>query len=101
MTGPWHGRLRKLARRAGTVLARLLPGAEAMTRRGADERRADAVTADVVQVGIFFMHVFGRDNAEAFFCTAEIEPAVYRRILAGRFRRMVDGGDAESEGVLA
>ena len=66
---------------------------------GGLERRADAFTADVVQVGVMFMLVFGRGNAEAFFGTAGIEPAVYRRIIAGRFRRLMPGNEPESEGV--
>lgn len=111
MSGTWHDRLRIFAVSAGAALARRLAhtlGADAMTHRAAGlprdrgrERRVDAFTADVVQVGIVFMKVFGQDNAEAFFRTANIGPAVYRRIIAGRFRATVRGGDPESESVPA
>jgi len=111
MSGRPHDFLRKLALSVGSVLARSLPRVgmpAAMTYRYTDkaprdgvERRADAVTADVVQVGIVFMDVFGRDNAEAYFWTAAIEPDVYRRILAGRFRSMARGGDPDPESVPA
>lgn len=111
MSVPWHGRLRNLALSAGSVLARRLArvhGTWTMTRRatgepprGGFERRIDAVSADIVQVGIVFMGVFGRDNAEAFFRTADVGPAVYRRIIAGRYRRAVRGGDPEPESVPA
>ena len=69
--------------------------------RGGIERRVDAVTADVIQVGIIFLHVYGRDNADAFFLTADIVPTVYRRIIAGQFRRTVRGADPEPEGIPA
>ena len=70
-------------------------------RRDMTERRLDAATADVVQVGICFMRVFGRDNAEAYFHGTEIEPAVYRRVIAGRFRAAPAGRGPESEPVPA
>lgn len=69
--------------------------------RGGIERRADAFTADVIQIGIAFMQVIGRDNAETFFLTAGIAPAVYRRIIAGRFRAGARDGDADPQGVPA
>jgi hypothetical protein len=71
------------------------------TLRGSAERRTDAFTADMIQVGIFFMNVFGRGNAEAFFLAAGIEPAVYRRVVAGRFRAAAQDGDADTQGVPA
>jgi hypothetical protein len=111
MTRSWHGRLRHIALSTGSVLARRLAqvcGSDAMTLRassepprGGIERRVDAITADVVQVGIVFMTVFGRDNADAFFRVADIDPAVYRRIIAGRFRRVGRGGDPEPESMPA
>jgi hypothetical protein len=109
MSRQWHGRIRELTLSAGSVLFRLralVPLPDAVTHRdtwapprGGLERRADAFTADVVQVGVMFMLVFGRRNAETFFATAGIEAAVYRRIIAGRFRRLMPGGDPASEGV--
>jgi hypothetical protein len=111
MSRPWHGRIREIALSAGTVFARVLGRMgmpDTMTHRDTEasrrrrlERRADAFTADVIQVGVCFMLVFGRANAEAFFSTAGIEPAVYRRIVAGQFRRFSPGGDPASEGVPA
>ena len=111
MNGPWHGRLRNLVLSAGAMLARPLvrvrgtcamtPRATGEPPRGGCERRVDARTADLVHVGIVFMEVYGRKNAEAFFCAADIGPAVYRRIIAGRFRKTVRGGDPEPESVPA
>lgn len=69
--------------------------------RGGIERRDDAFTADIIQIGISFMDVFGRDNAEAFFLTSGIEAAVYRRVIAGRFRTAARDGDADAQGVPA
>jgi len=69
--------------------------------RDMTERRTDATTADVVQVGICYMRVFGRANAEAYFHCTEIEPAVYRRVIAGRFRAAPTGRGPESEPVPA
>lgn len=110
MNGGWHVFIRAVARSSATVLARSLVPArvlDAMIRRdaamphGDAERRTDALTADFVHVGILFMHVFGRDNAEVYFLASDIEPAVYRRIIDGRFRKMGRGGDPESDSVLA
>lgn len=70
-------------------------------RRDTAERRMDGTTADVVQVAIYFMRVFGRNNAEAYFHCTDIEPAVYRRVLAGRFRMTSSGRGPESEPVPA
>jgi hypothetical protein len=70
-------------------------------RRDMTERRMDATTADMVQVGICFMHVFGRNNAEAYFHCTDIEPAVYRRVIAGRFRLTSSGRGPEAEPVPA
>lgn len=111
MSRPRQGRLRDIASVAGFALVKSwarLWAAEAMThrdtagpaRRGI-ERRVDAVTADVIHVGIVFMNVYGRDNADAFFLTAEIAPTVYRRVVAGRFRRIVRGADPEPESMPA
>jgi len=104
MSGAWHDCIRKRAQSVGLALARWLVLAgmpDAMTRHARNERRADLVTADVVQVGVCFMSVFGADTAEAYFSTAAIAPAVYRRIVAGRFRRMARRGDPEPESVPA
>ena len=111
MSGIWHGRIRKVASSAGSVIARSLARVCApvpMTHhdlagaaRGGVERRVDALTADFIQVGVVFMNVYGRANAEAFFLTADIDHAVYRRIIAGRFRRTRRGADPESESVPA
>ncbi|KQY00803.1 hypothetical protein ASD28_10430 [Massilia sp. Root133] len=103
--------MRKIALVAGSALASSwvrIRAADVMTyrdtvhpARGGIERRVDAVTADVIQVGIIFMNVYGRGNADAFFLTADIVPTVYRRIIAGRFRRTVHGADPEPESTPA
>lgn len=111
MSRHWHGRIRKAASSAGSVIARSLARARApdpMTQRdtaGASrrgiERRVDAIMADFIQVGVVFMTVYGRDNAEAFFLTTDIDPAVYQRIIGGRFRRTGPGAGPASESVPA
>jgi hypothetical protein len=107
----WPGLFRTFTLAARAALARLrrnVHRADAVTHHDAGrsaragiERRADAFTADLIQIGISFMKVFGRENAEAFFLTAGIEPAVYRRVIAGRFRMVAPDGDADTQGVPA
>ena len=107
----WPGLFRTFTSAARAVLARLrrfVHPADAVTHHDAGrsaragvERRADVFTADFIQIGISFMNVFGRENAEVFFLTAGIEPAVYRRVIAGRFRIVAQEGDADTQGVPA
>lgn len=61
--------------------------ADGMRSRQAAERRKDGTTADVVDVGLLFAAVFGRDKAEHFFRCTIVEPFVWRRILLGIARR--------------
>ena len=61
------------------------------------ERRVDAVTADVVEVGLLYVDVFGRSNAEAYFAATDVAPAVYRRVVRGTFRRPDRGHDSGAE----
>jgi hypothetical protein len=65
------------------------------------ERRTDMLTADIVQIGIYFLEVYGKCNAEAFFMGTDVPPTVYRRVIDGRFRNRKSGGDVEYEHVLA
>ena len=104
---------RHLARPVGAALIRTLALATAADtspqrdlrmdrlRDNGEDRRIDAATADLVQVGILFMCVFGGDNADAFFCASDIEPAVYRRIMKGRFRHVARGNGPDQESVPA
>lgn len=69
--------------------------------RTSDERRTDMLTADIVQIGVYFLEVYGKCNAEAFFMGTDIPPAVYRRVIGGRFRSRKPGGDVKHEHVPA
>lgn len=69
--------------------------------RTSAERRTDILTADIVQIGVYFLEVYGKCNAEAFFMGTDIPPAVYRRVIGGRFRSRKPGGDVEHKHVLA
>ena len=64
------------------------------------ERRTDILTADIVQIGIYFLEVYGKCNAEAFFMGTDVPRTVYRRVIGGQFRTRKPGG-AEFERVLA
>jgi pimeloyl-ACP methyl ester carboxylesterase len=102
MTRLWDALVRHLVRHALRGVGRTFaPGRapDAMAARDG-ERRMDAVTADVVQIGILFMTVFGAANAEAYLWTAGIHPAVARRILDGPFRRRC-GPEPDRESVPA
>jgi hypothetical protein len=65
-----------------------------VTRRRAyrkrPERRQDIVTADLVDIGLMFADVFGRDRGEVYFRTSVVEPAVYRRVLRGPSRQPME-----------
>lgn len=50
------------------------------------ERRKDKAMADLVEVGLLFVQVFGRDKGFAYFQCTVVEPHVYRRVLLGRHR---------------
>jgi hypothetical protein len=50
------------------------------------ERRKDRAMADLVEVGLMFVQVFGRDKGFAYFQCTVVEPHVYRRVLLGRHR---------------
>lgn len=74
-----------------------------MSRRRAHrnrlDRRQDKITADLVEVGLMFAEVFGRDRGETYFRASAVEPAVYRRVLLGPCRQSItrdDGGDPVS-----
>jgi hypothetical protein len=99
MTRLWDALIRHIV---GPALERIMTSRDGVgIRRNGRERRVDGATADVVEVGVLFMAVFGRANAEAFFHTADIGPAVYGRIVRGRFRRIVRGARGEPESVPA
>lgn len=61
-----------------------------MSRRRAHrhrpDRREDTLTADLVDIGLMFVDVFGRHRGETYFRATVIEPAVYRRVLLGPCR---------------
>lgn len=42
--------------------------------------------ADLVQVGIMFMKIFGRDKGLNFYKSTEIPPGIYERVVAGLYR---------------
>jgi hypothetical protein len=109
MTWLWDALIRHIVGPAGAALAwSTATAAHIMTPRDVDgvrgtgvERRVDGATADVIEAGVLFMAVFGRANAEAFFHTADVEPAVHGRIVRGRVRRLARGGRGEPESVPA
>jgi hypothetical protein len=53
----------------------------------AADRRHDQTTADLVEVGLLFVGVFGRDKGLAYFACTAIYPHVYQRVLLGPCRR--------------
>lgn len=109
MSWLWNAFVRNAERLSGSPLTHsvfFLRTPKTMThhdglRRDMIERRMDATSADIVQVGVYFMRVFGRNNAEAYFHCTEIDPAVYRRVISGRFRTPSSGRGPESEPVPA
>lgn len=101
MSWLWNVFIRNAERLAGSAFAHSVFFVRGLTMTHHAERRMDATTADVVQVGIYFMRVFGRNNAEAYFHCTDIEPAVYRRVIAGQFRMVCSGRGPESEPVPA
>lgn len=51
------------------------------------ERRTDQIMADVVEVGLLFVDVFGGNCGLSFFACTIVAPHVYHRVLSGRYRR--------------
>lgn len=51
------------------------------------DRRRDQVMADLVEVGLVYVDVFGRDRGLSFFRCTIVAPHVYQRVLLGNFRR--------------
>jgi hypothetical protein len=51
------------------------------------DRRLDKTTADLVEVGLLFVGVFGRDRGLSYFACTAVCPHVYRRVLLGPCRR--------------
>jgi hypothetical protein len=50
------------------------------------DRRKDWVMADLVDVGLLFMQVFGRERGLSFFRCTIVAPHVYQRVLLGTHR---------------
>jgi hypothetical protein len=50
------------------------------------DRRKDTAMADLVEVGLLFMRVFGRENGWDYFRTTVVEPEVAWRLLRHRWR---------------
>jgi hypothetical protein len=50
------------------------------------DRRKDWVMADLVDVGLLYVHVFGRDRGLSYFRCTVVAPHVYRRVLLGTHR---------------
>jgi hypothetical protein len=55
-------------------------------RHGPD-RREDVVTADLVDIGLLFVRVFGRERGQVYFTCTVVDPHVYRRVLLGPHRQ--------------
>jgi hypothetical protein len=50
------------------------------------DRRKDQVMADLVDVGLLFVDVFGRERGLSFFRCTIVAPHVYQRVLLGTHR---------------
>ena len=51
------------------------------------DRRKDPIMADLVDVGLTFARVFGRNCALDYFQSTMVEPGVYQRVLLGTYRQ--------------
>jgi len=49
-------------------------------------RRKDHATADIVDIGLLFMRVFGNDKGGSFFRGTLVQPEVYWRVMRHRTR---------------
>jgi hypothetical protein len=49
-------------------------------------RRTDKATADLVDIGLLYMRVFGEDAARSIFMFSLIREKVYERVLRGAHR---------------
>jgi hypothetical protein len=77
---------------------RLLAEIEQQSTRSAPDGQAwfpreDTVTADLIDVGLLFVEVFGQHRGENFFRCTLVQPHVYRRVLLGPARKTTRGGD--------
>ena len=59
---------------------------------GRPERRRDQVSADIVDVGLIYIAVFGPSHGLSYFKCTIVQPHVYCRVVLGerRSRRPVD-----------
>lgn len=51
------------------------------------DRRKDQVMADLVEIGLLYVDVFGRERGLNFFRCTVVAPHVYRRVLLGTHRQ--------------
>ena len=61
-------------------------------------RRKDLATADIVEIGLLFMRVFGNDKGWSFFRGTLIQPEVCWRVMRHRTRGSPPEVDAERKG---
>jgi hypothetical protein len=64
--------------------------------RNRPDRRQDRVSADLVDIGLMFVKVFGWDKGESYFACTAIEAHVYQRVLLGPHREPVPRGDRDA-----
>lgn len=64
------------------------------------DRRKDHATAAIVDVGVIFMRVFGRENGWIFFSGTVIEPEVCWRVIRDRARGSPPDVNPEQTGDL-
>jgi len=57
------------------------PGSRRMS-----ERRIDTATADIIEVGLMFMKIFGRNKGRNYFVKTSIQPSTYDRVIVGLHR---------------
>jgi hypothetical protein len=65
------------------------------TYRTGEDRRKDSLTADLIDVGLMFARVFGRNRGEDFFMCTVVAPHIYRRVLLGPSRERTPPDDAD------
>ena len=59
------------------------------------DRRRDQVMADLVEVGLLFVRVYGHERGLGFFRCTIVAPHVYQRVLLGPHRQAQPQGDPD------
>lgn len=70
-----------------TVEGTMTRHSQRLRRSALPDRRRDPMMADLVDVGLTFAGVFGRESGLAYFRTTTVAPFVYERVLLGKYRQ--------------